>query len=161
MVWGTGATSGQPSPALQQYHHQQNNMHTTNYIDTFIEVATDTKVVQGSAPPLKDKKSAARMQYELIARNPYKYTSDDILFRVYAERNNIHEEEEEQGPDRDQFFSKGQPCLRASALTKTYGFGIHSNSEGKVALYGMETEEYRRFLDNTKIKKVRAMRSGK
>lgn len=91
--------------------------------------------------------------------NPYKYTSDDILFRVYAERNNIPKEEQEMA--RELFFSKGQPCLRASALSKTYGYGIHCNSEGKVALYGMETEEYQRFLADPAIKKVKAMRSGK
>ncbi len=27
------------------------------------------------------------------------------------------------------FFSKGQPCLRASDLGKKYGWGIHSDSE--------------------------------
>lgn len=62
---------------------------------------------------------------------------------------------------REKFFSKGQPCFRASPLTKTYGFGVHSDKEGKVALYGMETEEYQNFLNDTKIKKVKAMRSTK
>jgi hypothetical protein len=46
-------------------------------------------------------------------------------------------------------------------LTKTYGFGVHSDSEGKVALFGMETENYQLFLADTKIKKVKAMKSGK
>lgn len=134
-------------------------MHTTNYVDTLIEVAADTKVQQGTQPQPKDKKTVARMQYELIALHPYKYTSDDIVFRVYAERNNIPKEE--QGPAREKFFSRGQPCLRTSPLTKTYGYGIHSNSEGKVALYGMETEAYQRFLADAMIKKVKAMRSAK
>jgi hypothetical protein len=62
---------------------------------------------------------------------------------------------------REQFFSKGQPCFRASPLTKTYGFGIHCDKNGKVALYGMETEEYQSFLADTKIKKVKAMKSSK
>jgi hypothetical protein len=46
-------------------------------------------------------------------------------------------------------------------LTKTYGFGIHSNSEGKIALFGAETNEYQQFVANPKIKKVKAMKSGK
>ncbi|HCF81793.1 hypothetical protein DSECCO2_516480 [anaerobic digester metagenome] len=134
-------------------------MHTTNYFDTFIEVASDTRMTQGTPPPLKGKKTVARLQYEFISENPYQYRSDDILFHVYAEKNDTPSDKLEQ--TRILFFSKGQPCLRTSPLTKIYGFGIHCNSEGKVALYGMETEGYRIFLADSKIKKVKAMRSGR
>jgi len=65
------------------------------------------------------------------------------------------------GNEREQFFSKEQPCFRTSPLTKTYGFGIHSDSNGKVALYGMETKEYQQFLADTKIRKLKAMKSNK
>ncbi len=133
--------------------------YTTNYFDTFIEVAEDTKADCGTKPPTKDKKSVAEMQYELIAANPYKYTSDDILFQVFAARNNLNQAEYKQA--REQFFSKGQPCFRTSPLTKNYGFGIHCNSEGRVALFGMETDEYRKFLSDAKTKKVKAMKSSK
>lgn len=134
-------------------------IHTTNYFDTFIEVAEDTKANSGTKPPTKEKKTVAEMQYELIAKNPYKHTSDDILFQVFADRNDLTKAEYKQA--REQFFSKGQACFRTSPLTKTYGFGIHSNSNGKVALYGMETQEYQSFLADTKIKKVKAMKSSK
>lgn len=133
--------------------------HSTNYFDTLIEVAEDTKVDCGTIPPAKDNKSVAQMQYELLHGNPYKYSSDDILFQVYAERNNLTEEEYPQA--RQQFFSKGQPCFRTSPLTKSYGFGVHSNSEGKIALYGMETEKYQQLLSDATVKKVKAMKSGR
>lgn len=134
--------------------------HTTNYFDTFIEVAEDTKVSIGTKPsPKGDKKTVAEMQYELIVGNPYKYTSDDVFFQVFADRNDITKSEYKQA--REQFFSKGQPCFRASPLTKTYGFGVHSNSEGKIAIYGMETNEYQKFVADPKIKKVKAMKSSK
>jgi hypothetical protein len=45
-------------------------IHTTNYYDTFIEVAEDTKASSGLIPPSKDKKTVAEMQYELIAHHP-------------------------------------------------------------------------------------------
>ena len=134
-------------------------VHSTNYFDTFIEVAEDTKVDCGTKPPAKDKKTVAEMQYDLIAKNPYGYTSDDILFQVFADRNDLIEADYKQA--REQFFSKGQPCFRTSPLTRTYGFGIHSDSNGKIALYGMETEEYQKFLSDTKIKKLKAMKSNK
>ena len=135
-------------------------VHSTNYFDTFIEVAEDTKVIVGTKPLSKgDKKTVAEMQYELIAKNPYKYTSDDVFFQVFADRNNVPEGEYKQA--REQFFSKGQPCFRASPLTKSYGFGLHNNGEGKIALYGIETNEYQQFISEPKVKKVKAMKSKK
>jgi hypothetical protein len=134
-------------------------IHSTNYFHTFIEVAEDTKADFGTIPPSKEKKTVAEMQYELVAKNPYKFSSDDIFFQVFADRNDLTKAEYEKA--REEFFSKGQPCFRASPLTKTYGFGIHSDKNGKVALYGMETEEYQKFLADTEIKKVKAMKSSK
>lgn len=133
--------------------------HTANYFDTFIEVADDTKAEVGTPPPLKEKKTVAAMQYELLVENPYRFTSDDILFQVYADRNKV--ESGDYSEARKAFFSKGQPCFRASPLTKSYGFGIHSDSNGKIALYGMETKEYRNFVADLNVKKVKAMRSQK
>lgn len=134
-------------------------IHSTNYFDTFIEVAPDTKVSSGTPPPSKEKKTVAQMQYELICNNPYKFSSDDILFQVYADRNDLKESEYKHA--REQFFSKGQPCLRTSPLAKTYGYGIHSNRDGKIALYGMETNEYANFIADSEVVKVKAMKSGK
>lgn len=132
-------------------------IHSTNYFNTFIEVAEDSKADGGTKPPTKDKKTIAEMQYDMIAKNPYKFTSDDIFFQVYADRKELKKAEYKQA--REQFFSKGQPCFRASPLTKIYGFGVHSDNNGKVALYGMETDEYQRFLAEEKINKIKAMKS--
>jgi len=46
-------------------------------------------------------------------------------------------------------------------LTKTYGYGIHSNKNGKIALYGMETREYANFITDSGVVKVKAMKSWK
>ncbi len=132
--------------------------HTTNYTNTFIEIAEDCPINKGEIPPVKgEKKSVANRQFELLEKNPYKFTSDDILFQVFADKNDLTKSEYE--AKRCQFFSKGQPCFRTSPLTKRYGFGIHCNEKGQIALYGAETEEYARFLADDTIKKVRAMRS--
>ena len=34
----------------------------------------------------------------------------------------------------DDFHAKGQPCMRASPLTKRYGWAAHYDAEGKLAL---------------------------
>lgn len=132
-------------------------IYSTNYFNTLIEAAADTKVVKGTIPPSKSNKTVAERQYELIASAPYQYTSDDIIFQVYAERRDLTPDEYPEA--RAVFFSRGQACLRASPLTKTYGYGIHSNSEGRIALYGMETAIYQKFVADDNTAKVKAMRS--
>lgn len=134
-------------------------MHTTNYTDTFIEVADDCRAASGTPPPEKADPTVARMQFELIQANPYRYTSDEILFAVYAARNGV-------GPDelegrRAEFFSRGQACLRASPLGKTYGWGIHHDGAGRVAIYPRGSEEYERLRADAALRQLKAMRSSR
>jgi hypothetical protein len=134
------------------------NIHTTNYADTFIAIADDSPATQGEIPPVKgDTRTVANIQYDMISKHPYKYTSDDVLFLVYAERNDLTKSEFAKA--REQFFSKGQPCLRASPLTKRYGWGVHCNKDGKVALVGCETKEYKKLLADKILSIVKAMKS--
>lgn len=133
-------------------------MHTTNYFNTFIEIAEDCPIKQGDIPPLKgDKKTVANLQFEMLIDNPYKYTSDEVLFGVFAIRKEFQSYEIEE--HRKAYFSKGQPCFRSSPLTKRYGWGVHSNEEGKIAIFAADSEEYQAFLADDSIKKVKAMRS--
>ena len=134
--------------------------HTTNYTNTFIEVAEDCPAISGETPPIKgDAKSVANLQFDMVSKHPYKYTSDEVLFQVFAERNDLSESQ--LNAARTEFFSKGQPCFRASPLTKRYGFGVHNNADGKIALFGVETKEYQQFTKDTAVQKVKAMRSKK
>lgn len=133
--------------------------HTTNYYNTFIEVAEDCPVTTAEMPtPRKNgAKTIALYQYEMISRHPYRYTSDDVIFGVYSRRNDIPEAEKE--TERERFFSKGQPCLRSSPLGKRFGWGVHSNVDGKVAIYAVESEEYKRLASDDDIRHTKAMRS--
>lgn len=135
-------------------------VHTTNFQNAFITVADDCPVLAGEAPPVKaGARTIANIQYELVSRHPYKFTSDDVIFQVYAERNDLTKSELKEA--RAQFFSKGQPCFRASPLTKRYGWGVHSNEEGKIAIYGRETPEYEKLANDSSLEVVKAMRSKK
>ena len=135
-------------------------IHTTNYENTFVAIADDCPATSGQVPPIKgDAKSIANIQFEIIKNNPYKFTSDDVLFQVFAERKDLTQSEMEVA--RAEYFSKGQPCFRASPLAKRYGWGIHNDDEGKIALYGCETSEYERFFNAKNIKVVKAMKSAK
>lgn len=135
-------------------------IHSTNYFNTFIVIADDCPADKGETPPVKDGKlTVANRQFELLRKHPYEFTSDDVFFQVYADRLDLTEGEYEEA--RKEFFSKGQPCFRASPLTKRYGWGIHSNHEGKIAMYGCETEQYMLLLNNPSIKIVIAMKGSK
>lgn len=134
-------------------------MHSTNYTNTFIEVADDCKADNGKIPPEKQEKTIARMQYELIQEHSYQYTSDEVIFAVYAARNGIEPALLE--AKRAEFFAKGQPCLRSSPLGKTYGWGIHFDSSAKVAIYGCESVEYARLQNDPSLHHVKAMKSAK
>ena len=132
-------------------------MHSTNYYNSFIVVAEDCPVDKAEIPALKgDNKTSARLQFEMIADNPYTYTSDDVIFSLYAMRNNIGLGDTQA---REIFFSKGQACLRASPLCKRYGWGVHFNGEGKIALYGVDSPEYLTFARDPNLKCYNAMRS--
>jgi len=126
--------------------------HTTNYTDTFIEVAEDCPVAEAEAPPAKGPKTAAQIEYEMLVNNPYQFTSDDVIYESNGKRKNIA---------RDDFFSKGQPCFRSSALTKRYGWGVHNNNDGRIAIYAIESDEYKRLASDDGIKHIKAMRSKK
>lgn len=135
-------------------------IHTTNYTNGFIEIADDCPVKAGEMPPVKgDTKTVANLQFDMIYDNPYKYTSDDVLFAVYAQRNGIAKSELKAA--RETFFSKGQPCLRASPLTKRYGWGIHSDKDGKIAMYGAETPEYKKLQNDKTLQVVKAMKTSR
>lgn len=133
-------------------------MHTTNYHDTFIEVAEDCPVSIAEPPPRKEgKATVANIEYDTISAQPYRHTSDDVVFNVYATRNDFADAD--LTAQRDAFFSKGRPCLRSSALAKRYGWGIHSDAVGRVALVAVESPEYQQLASSATLKHLKAMRS--
>lgn len=134
--------------------------HTTNYKNTFIEIADDCPVKTGEMPPIKgDTKTVANLQFDMVYDNPYKYSSDDILFEVYARRNNI--KKSDYAAARQEFFSKGQPCFRASPLSKRYGWGVHNNENEKMAIYACESPEYKKLSKDKSLKVVKAMKTSR
>lgn len=124
-------------------------MHTTNYRDTLITASADCPVAAGTVPERPE--TIAALQHGLLAAKPYALTSDDLLFGVHARRN--------PGADRAAFFSRPQACLRASPLVKQFGWGIHHDAEGRIAMHGVESAEYRRLLDDPAVRKTPGMRS--
>ena len=85
-----------------------------------------------------------------------------LPFTVWADRQGI--------PDADrpavraESHQVGRACLRASDLGKSYGWGIHADAAGRLALHPCGSAEYDelasgRASDGTPVKVVRAMRA--
>ncbi|MGO3152643.1 MAG: DUF6157 family protein [Galactobacter sp.] len=135
-------------------------MGTTNYKSTFIQVADDNAVTSAQIPPSSDSgPSIAELEYQLLSEHPYGYTSDDLLFEVYALRHGIPDADREES--RTEFFAKAQACLRASPLAKRYGWGFHHDADGKVALVGVGTDRYAELVADPALDHVKAMRSSR
>lgn len=133
-----------------------------NYINTFIAVSPDTKAKVGSVPLARgDKRSIAQIEYDLISSHPYEFTQEEVQFSVHVERTGITTAQlksRRKGLWSD-YFSKPMACMRTSPLARSYGWGLHFDSEGKVALVPMEGPQYRKLSASRSIEQTRAMRS--
>lgn len=126
-------------------------MHSTNYFDTFIVVAPDSKATKGIEPD--ERAPATRQIFEMIHGFPYRYTSDDVIYAAHLRSKGSN------ALGRENFFAKSQACLRSSPLAKKFGWGIHFDEKGRIALYKVESKEYRHFSESLPVKA--ALRSRK
>lgn len=133
---------------------------TTNYRNAFIAIAPDCAAQAPETPPHDpDRPSIAALQFALLSDHPYEMTSDDLIFAVHALRTGLARPERERA--RHQYFAQDRACLRASPLSKRYGWGTHHDDDGRVALYGVGTPDYERLLHRGALKQTRALRSSR
>jgi len=123
-------------------------MHSTNSRDTLITVSADCPVAGGTIP--EKPGTIATVQHGLLAE-PYALTSDDLLHATHRARGGEK--------SREEFFARPQACLRASPLVKQFGWGIHHDGEGRIALIDPQSEAYRRLIADPGVKKTPGMRS--
>jgi hypothetical protein len=131
-----------------------------SYTNTLILVAADCPVDKSEIPVIKTKSKPAHVfQYELLTQSPYAYDHEELIYQVYVQQKEIPAAVLATDAEKikQELFSKGHPCLRASSLTKRYGWGAHYNQEGKIAIYPMESAEYKRLADSGDVKIIPAM----
>lgn len=133
-------------------------MHTTDYTDTLILPAPDTEAEAAAAPPA-GKRSVAELQYERLSGGEYTWTSDDLIFDVHCERKATPDAE--RPAEREKFFAKGQPCLRTSPLAKTYGWALHFDAAGRIALLPMNSERVVELKADPEVTVKTAMKSSR
>jgi len=133
-----------------------------SYLNTFIKVADDCPVEKSQIPVAKMGQQPAHLiQYDLLVNSPYTYDHRELIYEVFIRHKEIDCRQTDPETIKKALFSKGQPCLRASALMKRYGFGAHYNEVGKIALYPVESPEYQSFLTAPSIQVIPAMRNQK
>ncbi|AMV36470.1 DUF6157 family protein [Planctomyces sp. SH-PL62] len=115
---------------------------------TFVLVAADCPVERGTEPPARGANpTVARIQYELLTTRPYTLRLEHLILAVHVRRAGISEVEAARNAEaiRAELFAKPHPCMRASPLPKSYGWGVHHDEEGRIAIVGVESDEYARF----------------
>lgn len=127
---------------------------TTNYTEAFIAVSPDCPAAAGVQPK---PGTIAALQLALLREKPYGYTSDDLLFEVYARRNDVPDAE--RTAERRAFFAKPRACLRASPLVRSHGWGLHHDAHSRVAAHAIETDAYGRLTAASGLKQTCGMRS--
>lgn len=130
----------------------------SGYLNTFITISPDCPVAEGTVPPRPD--SVAGLEHTLLGAKPYEFTGDDLILAVQSQRRGISGEADVHAFAKE-LFSKPHACLRASMLPKRYGWGVHYDERGRIAIYGCETESYRLFASRPDLIILAGMRSRK
>jgi hypothetical protein len=130
-------------------------------VDQFIEIAPDSPTQKSIVPQDKgSKRSIASIEYELLRGKPYAYTQAELKFATHVQHKQLPAEDLKMHRQQiwDDFFAKPYACMRASPLTKKYGWGAHYDEQGKIAIYPVESQEYQRFIKDKSIQRFFAMR---
>ncbi len=118
------------------------------YTNTFIQVAPDCPATTGEVPVARgEAQSVPAIQYDLLSRHPYRFIQDELIFEVHVRHKGIPKEEvpRRRSAIWKELFQKPHPCLRASMLPKRYGWGVHYDHKGRIALWAVDSKEYARF----------------
>ena len=133
-----------------------------NYYNAFILVARDSTASHATLPLVRGAaKSIPALEHELLSKHSYTYTQEELQFAVHVRREDISETKAKAKHKQlwAQLFSKPRACLRGSSLSKKYGWGLHFDSEGKIALVAVESKDYQKFGKAKNLKVMPALRS--
>jgi len=132
-----------------------------SYVNTFIRVADDCPTSTAEVPAPRARPSVAELQHGLLSERPYELTEEELYVRVHGARQGLGAREinEQYEALHTEVFAKPQACLRASPLTKRYGYGAHYDAEGRIALHPRDSDTYARLSSDPALKQLPAMRS--
>ncbi len=112
-----------------------------------IQIAEDCPVDRG----IVQKIPVHVIQYEELSKHPYKYDEKN-----FHEQVNLIRRGKKPGELKLKKYT-----IRRNPLPKKYGWGIHVNEDGKLALVGCETKKYKELEKDPNVKKTRVSRNKK
>ncbi|MDP9484282.1 MAG: DUF6157 family protein [Actinomycetota bacterium] len=112
--------------------------------NTFIRKAPDSEARRGIVP---NSGTIPALFHTVLRDEPYRHDERELQRKVHHEMR--------RRPDlRIENYN-----IRRSDLLKKLGWGLHADGDGKLAIYGCETEEYRRLASSSTLRVVDAFRT--
>jgi hypothetical protein len=112
--------------------------------NTLILIAPDCPALRGVVPASKRvPRPFPVVQFEVLSNEPYRLSYTESLCEVHARQNGLGETSFDD--ELVKTLLRKHPCPRTSALPKRYGWGIHVDTNGKLALWACDSAEYRRL----------------
>jgi Family of unknown function (DUF6157) len=133
--------------------------------DTFVLIADDSPAQKAEVPPRTGgKDTIASIQHALLSADPYRYTLDDLIYEVHIRHRNVDVSDAALAQEfRVDLLDRAHACMRASPLPKKYGWGVHYDDQGRIAIYPVQSAQYRAFArggtDRPQV--FKAMRSAR
>jgi hypothetical protein len=116
--------------------------------EELIEVAEDCEAERAMEPPDGGlNKTIQRIAYEVLIENPYTYSEMELFHEVHVVRRNRSD------------LKLESYNIKRHPLVQRFGWGIHRNKEGKLALVAVDSKKYRELQQS--IKTTKAYRRSK
>lgn len=128
-------------------------MVTTNIL---ITPAPDCPAMGAELAPVRPRPSRANIEYNLLTAAPY--TMDHKAFS-HAVHVAMAQAADKPALSFAAFHAKGQPCMRASPLTKRYGWAAHYDAAGRLALIDPGSAAFAALSADPAVARSPAMRS--
>ena len=116
--------------------------------EILITVADKCPANRGMEPTTnRAEKTITMHQYDVLTEMPYQLTYKQLKEEVHRTRwgKEFTDEQLE------------TYMMKRSGLCKIYGWGVHEDKNGKLALVGCETKEYRRLVKDLQVQKEKAL----
>lgn len=119
-------------------------------IEKLITKSPDSKIKRAIHPANKRAhQTITQIYFEELIRNPYGFTEEELRHRVHVELRKRRD------------LKLKSYSIKRSELLKKYGWGLHVDSAGRLALVGCDGKRYKELTRNPRVLKISGYRTRK